>query len=94
MTIRPIFASEPCTLNALPWEHLSLYPFCAEIHCFERAQIHEAVGLYILIVDEGEVGGATGGETRCLCSLEQHVYENPLMVSCCLNQAFRVAPKL
>lgn len=51
------FASAPVTVRALPWEHLSLYPFCAEIHCFGCAQTHEAVGLNILIVDEGGIEG-------------------------------------
>lgn len=51
------FASAPCTVKAIPREHLSLYPFCAEIHCFEHAQTQEAVGLNILIVYEGGTQG-------------------------------------
>lgn len=78
VTTRQIFASDPCTLNVLPWKHLSLYPFYAEIRSLERVQIRKAVGLYILIIAEGENGGPKEERRDALYSLEQHVYENPL----------------
>lgn len=88
---KTIFAPDPCTLNVLPWKHLSLYPRFVPLNmsgyirpvCFNSSR--------------GRDWGAIGKQVWCSHSLEQYVYENSLPannVSSWLKQPFDVAPKL